>query len=741
MKESVIEYSKWTFSSTEIRSGKISYKISLLHSELEPNYFETEVECSDPTILDFQRNAPLKYYNGGDMIGIFYVQSIKRASATTYTIKADSTIALLNDRQHYGGIYTGQTVEDVLPSICGTIPYIIKTNLRSFSLYGYLPIATCRDNLAQVLFAIGATVKNDLDGVLHIEGLWDGFSGSVDADRMYTGASAEYASKVSQVIVTEHQYIPGENETELFNGTTQSGDVVTFSEPMHSLRATGFSILESGANYAIVSSGTGSLFGKNYTHNTRQISRNIATTARSDDSGAVKSVTDATLVSISNSLAVAERLGNYYKCAQTLKFDVVYSGEVPGNVMSVLHPYDNRHVPGCVQSIDITVSNTLKATESMLVDFLPLQNEDSKLLTERIVLTGNGMWLIPEGTDYIRYVLISGAQGGHCGQKGGDVGTSPSVSWTNPPPFENQLRGCGLANGGAGGEGGAPGAGARILEGALDISGIDSIVYSCGVGGLGASYNPNDPEGALGSDTTLGSATTAGAQASEAGYTDPITGEKYGGTGDQGIPGGKGAGKAATVTTINSDTVQLFDPAENVTDEDGNTWNGGLTETDPDDPERVAMKTRENNGAYIWYSRGLGAGAAAGKNGNGPGPDASVSVRSSSIKATAASGVNGATPTLTPKKPAQYGKGGRGGYGGGGASSGGLAIGSTDSSDYTVSITAGTGGIGGNGGTGGPGGDGCIILYISRRVPVERGPLVTSDTKWFLDKHGRRFIT
>ena len=80
-------------------------------------------------------------------------------------------------------------------------------------------------------------------------------------------------------------------------------------------------------------------------------------------------------------------------------------------------------------------------------------------------------------------------------------------------------------------------------------------------------------------------------------------------------------------------------------------------------------------------------------------------------------------------------------YGGGGASSGGLAVGSTDSSDYTVSITAGTGGIGGNGGTGGPGGDGCIILYISRAIPQESGPLVTSDAKWFLDKYGRRFIT
>ena len=33
------------------------------------------------------------------------------------------------------------------------------------------------------------------------------------------------------------------------------------------------------------------------------------------------------------------------------------------------------------------------------------------------------------------------------------------------------------------------------------------------------------------------------------------------------------------------------------------------------------------------------------------------------------------------------------------------------------------------------------LLKFSRRVPQERGPLATSDTKWFLDKHGRRFIT
>lgn len=495
--------------------------------------------------------------------------------------------------------------------------------------------------------------------------------------------------------------------------------------------------MESNANYAKITAGNGTLIGSAYIHNTRQISADVSQAAEPN----VVTVSDATLVSLVNSSDVAQRLAQYYACLATFDGDILPGQQLDGNVVGIYDPFDRQMVQACLKSLDIKISGTLKATVSALVGFKPPQVDDSQTLDERIVLTGSGTYQIPAGTTLIRYVLISGAQGGHCGQKGGDVGTSPSVSWTNPPPFENQLRGCGLANGGAGGDGGAPGAGARILEGTLDISGIDSIVYSCGVGGLGAAYDPDDPDGSAGSDTELGAATTAGAQAPEAGYTDPLTGGKYGGIGDQGIPGGKGAGKAAKVTTINSDTVQLFDPAENVTDEDGKTWNGGLTESDTDDPERVAMKTRENDGAYIWYSRGLGAGAAAGKNGNGPGPDASVSVRSSSIKATAASGLDGATPTLTPKKPTQYGKGGRGGYGGGGASSGGLAVGSTDSSDYTVSITAGTGGIGGNGGPGGPGGDGCIILYISRRVPQERGPLVTSGAKWFLDKHSRRFIT
>lgn len=732
-----IIYSKWVFEDDDIRSAQIYRATSLIADSLEPNTLNATVRCSDSSILEFEQDTRLTYVHSTDLPAYFYIQDITRTGPDEYAISAMSAIGrLIHGEQHYGGIYTGQTVGQVIPEICGPVPCVVKTNLQDVQIYGWLPIASRRDNLAQILFAVGAWIRDDLDGVLHIERLWDGYTANITQAQIYQGPSMSYGAKVTQVVVTEHQYVQGGEEVTLFEGQSQQGDIITFSEPAYNLRASGFSILESNANYAKITAGNGTLIGSAYIHNTRQVSADVSQAAEPN----VVTVSDATLVSLVNSSDVAQRLAQYYACLATFDGDILPGQQLDGNVVGIYDPFDRQMVQACLKSLDIKISGTLKATVSALVGFKPPQVDDSQTLDERIVLTGSGTYQIPAGTTLIRYVLISGAQGGHCGQKGGDVGTSPSVSWSDPT-WGDQYRGCGLADGGVGGEGGAPGAGARILEGTLDISDITSIPYSCGLGGLGAAYDPDDPDGSAGSDTELGAATTAGAQAPEDGYTDPITGEKYGGIGDQGIPGGKGAGKAAEVTTVDDETVQLFDPAESVTDEDGNTWSGGLTETEADAPDCVAMEMRENDGARIWYSRGLGAGAAAGANGSGPGPEASVSVRSSSIVATAASGLDGATPALTPKKPAQYGKGGRGGYGGGGASSGGLAIGSTDSSDYTVSITAGTGGIGGNGSPGGPGGDGCIILYISRAIPQESGPLVTSDAKWFLDKYGRRFIT
>ena len=69
----------------------------------------------------------------------------------------------------------------------------------------------------------------------------------------------------------EHQYIKGTEEVTLFEGVAEEGDIIQFEEPAYGLEASGFSVQSSGANYAVLSAGTGTLTGKKYVHMTRDV--------------------------------------------------------------------------------------------------------------------------------------------------------------------------------------------------------------------------------------------------------------------------------------------------------------------------------------------------------------------------------------------------------------------------------------------------------------------------------------
>ena len=364
-----IVYGDRVFEGNKIKSGNLHIATSLLSSSLEANTLSVVIETEDRTITEFERNAPIVYFYDDVQTGVFYVKSIDRNGPNTYKISATSAIGLLSENQHYGGIYSGETASELLASICGTIPYEIKTNLADIKLYGWLPIATARDNLSQVLFAIGATIRTDLNGVLRIAALWDGISGNLGLDRMYQGPSVTNAAKVTQVIVTEHQYIKSGESSTLFEGSVEEGKIVTFDDPVFGLSASGFTILESGANYAKLTSGSGKLTGTKYTHNKSQIIRDIVSAQEPN----VKKVENATLVSLTNSAAVADRMKNYYKHAQSIQAPVVYKGESTGNRVLTWDPYNKEPVTACIEKEDITISNTLKSSSEMLVGYVPLK--------------------------------------------------------------------------------------------------------------------------------------------------------------------------------------------------------------------------------------------------------------------------------------------------------------------------------------------------------------------------------
>lgn len=754
-----ITYKNWMFDSSRTERATPTQEQSLSCESISADTLTAIVRCDDSSIMAFQRNDAIRFWeNDSDAsMQAYYLRSIERTGSTAYKIVAWSAVGLLATTPHKGGIYTGQTVSKVVSDICGSIPVVVKSVFANVKLYGWLPYCqpktngqgkSARDNLAQVLFAIGAYLTTDLNGVLHIDSLWDGTASVIQGNRMYlSGGKVGYSDPISAVTVTEHQYVAGTETKELFSGTAQNGDIIIFSEPMHSLSATGFTILESGANYAKISAGTGALTGKAYIHNTRLITQPVTAGAAEN----VKSVTDATLVSLVNSYAVAKRLADYYRCRETITNDIVSGHEKPGHVVSVYHPYDKKMVSACIQSLDTTMSATLKSSMEALVGFAPPQPDASEYFDAREELTKDGEWTSPTGE--FTAVLIGGAWGGFSGKQGASGGTTGKTYSSSGVSTKNQ--GMMASKGGDGGEAGLGGSGGRILQISVTCDPGTKFSIHIGKGGAGGGHSGSDSvQGSEGSATTFGTYTSADGTASNAGYLDLITGEVYAARGAAGIPGGKGGGTKDNATAGDDEPNE---PGGSVADDSGTVWLPGAT---PQLPipiksylEGAYDSNREKAGdLYAGAGPGIGGGAAVGANGS-DGDKGYGRVRSTSqvgwgdysITCNGGTGGKGADAVAPDKVAGNRGTGGRGGHGGGGG--GGFGICEASSRIYTghsLSITynvnAGTPGQGGNGSDGGAGGDGCVLIYYRKLRTIQTGPLATADGKWLLDKLGRRMI-
>lgn len=724
----------------KVPSG-ILYEVKALRSDsLEANSLTVTVFSNNKSIMGFAKNDKVEYFRDGRRVGVYYLQTVERVGSDAYTLSALSALGRLITMRHAGGIYTGQTVAEVVPQICAPVAVMIESVYASRQLYGYLPYSnpdkekgngrSARDSLSQVLFAIGASLGVDENGVMRVEKLWDGVSATITADQINEDScSTVYETPVSAVEITEHQWVKSQDTVTLFEGTAEDGALVTFEEPAHSLTAEGFTIIEQGDNYAILSAGTGTLTGKSYNHLTRIVRRTVTDGAEEN----VVTVSDATLVSLTNSVDVAKRMADYYRHRETIRVDVEPGTERAGRVVQIFHPWDKEMVQACVESRETVISGILNSQTSALVGFTPAQPEAAEYLDERVVLTGSGEFQIPVGTTTIHYVMISAGQGGHCGEKGEDTQSGPKFSWTNPV-FEDRVDGYALALGGKGGPGGKGGMGGRIVEGDLDVSQLKSLAYDCGKSGKGAEFSPDDLPGTDGTDTVFHGMTTAGASAPDWGFTDPITGEQFGGVGEDGLPGGDGAGRDPSVSEYTDDSVQQYVNGTIAYDEDGNAFTPGPVAGSEGKVSMTRIASTSTPRSFGWYSSGLGGGPAAGANGKA-GSSGRGLPGETTVDVTGGSGADGMTATLTPSKPKRYGRGGRGGYGGGGAGSGGIAV-----KNGNGTITPGTPGSGGLGGPGGPSADGCVILYYRKFGQDKAGPLVQKGGGLFFDRLNKLFI-
>lgn len=716
-----ILYLDKVFTATDVKSGNVYQARSPIAAAQEIDTFSFDVYSEDTTLTEFIRNTPLTYFHNDEQMGIYYVQKVSRTAINTYHFACTSTVGLLDETYHDGGIYTGETVKEVCEDICSPLTVYVKTNIANIELYGWLPIATRRENLTQVLFAIGATLKVDFDGAIRIEGLWSGEASAIDASEIYASGTVDYATPVTEVIVTEHAYSQSATETtELFKGTTSAGDKITFDEPCYDLAATGFSVLDSGANWATVSAGSGVLTGKKYTHVTRQVTQQIKPKTRelvTQSDNTVK-VENATLVSLVNATAVAERLAEYYSHNERINYKIATKREIPGDVVKIAHPYGGT-VSGCIESADITVSANLASNESVLVGYTPQDIGEQEYYDTVEILTKSGTWTVPENVTSARIVLIGGGQGGTRGKNGesgkndGGTGTGSGTKYRL------------FGTGGNGGEAGLAGERGNIFQTNLELTPGTKIAYTIAAGGAGATQD--DAIGTLGGDTTFGNYSSAmGSQPTKAGYTDPITGKQYCTNGVNGVGGGNGTGGNGKDTSPPEGIEEVT-----VTDLDGIVWQPGKSDTDTVNYEKPSW-----NQSWFAYG-GLGGGAAVGNNGYDGGPASTPESIHELHGGDSGSGAN----AVAPKVQTNYGSGGNGGHGGGGG--GGVSA-------YTITRVTGTnydyraypgnpgdGGIGSNGGDGAPG---CVLIYYRVYHASSAGRLITRDGKGFNEKFTRKVV-
>lgn len=607
--------------------------------------------------------TPIWYKSGDNLVGKFYTKRILRTGKAYFDILAVSAIGVMDGQQHNGGLYTGQTFAEVAADIIGGgYAFSCTDEVAPIQIYGWLPIASRRENLHQLLFACGVMLDKDSSGDLYFRFPNSDTYKSIPDSRIFLGGSVDYMEPATAAEVTEHAWLQlATDETvTLYDNTDGSGAAastfVAFQQaPVHDLQVSGNLTVESyGVNYAVVS-GTGTLTGKKYTHVTKVLRKTV------EDAGTEKtvSVTEATLVNIANSENVCQRVLSYYSSARTIKADVVLDGERPGDQISFNNPYNEPEMAS-LSSMDVNASSFLRAACELVTGYVPSGGGNN--YTQVVVLTGTGNYQFPTGTKMGVAVLISAGDGGWSGGKGENA--------TGSKHFDADRKA------GDGGIPGVAGSGGKILSVKLENpTGIFS--YSCGTKGLGGVQDGTESSvaGTQGTATTFGPYSSENGQTSATGYVNLFTGEIYALPGRDGIAGGKGNDESGD--------------GPNVIDHNGNVWM----------PGKNGASYSNNHGDG---DGGYGGGAAVGANGN-DGADGRVS----SSGGFGGGGGNGAAPP--PGSAAStYGSGGDGGHGGGGGGAGGYGSGNED----LTSLSNGDPGEGAAGSDGGNGADGVIVIYL-----------------------------
>ena len=359
--------------------GSFYNETSLLEDELSIDTMKIRVRSINTSypLHNFIYGSQVTFYKDDALYGKYYLVSVERQTKDEYILNVQSSIGLLDDTMHYGGIYSGEYASAIIQDIIGgKIAYTEHNIFSKIKVYGWLPVATRRENLKQLLFAVGGCVKKK-NGDVYFTTLTVDAPKAIPENKVFDTGKITYDSPASRIEVVEHQFskvdsVPSE---EVYSGeivgssfvtpkgySVSDAALVTWDKPYHSLTFSDCTLLnnEMGVNYAVVSaSGSATISGKPYIHSKMIVSRDKENYTGKEK---VAKVENATLVTLANSNSVADKVMAYYDSPCTLSGAIVMDGEKPLDNITMPNQFEEENT-GMIKSIEGTLGKQITRGE------------------------------------------------------------------------------------------------------------------------------------------------------------------------------------------------------------------------------------------------------------------------------------------------------------------------------------------------------------------------------------------
>ena len=348
------------YENNEAKNIKTLNEISQISEELTINTMNFKLFSLSDVEFMFQKTQVMKLYADDVLMGAYYIDTAKRTASNQYDIKTKDAIGIMAETNYMGGIYNGTPINTIISDIftrCN-LEYELDSSLTSKTITGYIPIMTCRDTLTWVCMAIGGVVNTAYSEKVIIKPLETEIKRNIGTHEQFVGASIETLSKVTGVSVEGYKYTTSNETIELFNDTLNDTITVQFSEPIHSLTITNGTIVESNANYAIIT-GTGEtvLSGKRYNVSTIISSKTNPSLGALDLQNIVE-LRNVTIINSSNIVEVRDRIYNYYLNNKQINVKLIVGENKLGDKVNIDTMYEGTKT-GIIEKMVTTYTNSL----------------------------------------------------------------------------------------------------------------------------------------------------------------------------------------------------------------------------------------------------------------------------------------------------------------------------------------------------------------------------------------------